>query len=200
MRCPGRVACARTQCVPANMASARVHLRRSSPCRGVLASATVGRPPGGRGGERLVTALLQLRDAIEDGGHFYLFSILVGPHLVGLAGQGHPLPAVRPVDTGVPDVPRVWSSRWWTSPSISFRDVLSRIVRQSPTEVLVVINGPRNRDLEGVCVEFPLVQWEWTAVAGKRNALRVGIEKLAVTWLCSSTATPCGPRERSESS
>ena len=59
-----------------------------------------------------------------------------------------------------------------------FRDVLSRIVRQSPTEVLVVINGPRNDELEGVCDEFPLVQWEWTPVAGKRNALRVGIAKV----------------------
>ena len=45
---------------------------------------------------------------------------------------------------------------------------------QNPTEVLVVINGPRNRDLEAVCAEFPLVEWEWTPVAGKRNALRVG--------------------------
>ena len=59
-----------------------------------------------------------------------------------------------------------------------FRDVLSRIVQQDPTEVLVVINGPRNPELEAVCAEFPLVHWEWTAIAGKRNALRVGIEKV----------------------
>ena len=26
--------------------------------------------------------------------------------------------------------------------------------------------------------EFPLVQWEWTPIAGKRNALRVGIERV----------------------
>ena len=42
-----------------------------------MASPTVGRPPGGRAGGRLVTAFLQLRDAIEDGGHLYLFSLLV---------------------------------------------------------------------------------------------------------------------------
>jgi hyaluronan synthase len=60
-----------------------------------------------------------------------------------------------------------------------FRDVLARIVRQNPTEVLVVINGPRNLDLEAVCADFPLVNWEWTPVAGKRNALRVGVEKVS---------------------
>lgn len=53
-----------------------------------------------------------------------------------------------------------------------FRDVLARIVQQRPTEVLVVINGPRNPDLEAVCSDFPLVQWEWTPVAGKRNAFK----------------------------
>ncbi len=125
----------------------------------------------------MITAFLQLRDAIEDGGHFYLFSLLVA--LIWVVW-----------------LVKVWLSRRyvpWTEtyrttssvvipvvdePIALFRDVLSRIVRQSPTEVLVVINGPRNHELEGVCDEFPLVQWEWTPVAGKRNALRVGIAKV----------------------
>ncbi len=125
----------------------------------------------------MVTALLQLRDALEDGGHFYLFSSLVAliwvVWFVKVALSRHYTP---------------WANDYHTTSSVVipvvdepvelFRDVLSRIVRQSPTEVLVVINGPRNHDLEAVCADFPLVQSEWTPVAGKRNALRVGIEKV----------------------
>jgi hyaluronan synthase len=57
-----------------------------------------------------------------------------------------------------------------------FREVLRRISEQSPTEIIVVINGPRNAGLEAVCDEFAGVRRTWTPVAGKRNALRVGIE------------------------
>ena len=82
-----------------------------------------------------------------------------------------------------------------------FRDVLSRIVQQTPTEVLVVINGPRNQELEAVCAEFPLVNWEWTSVAGKRNApagrYREG-ESERSSYL--SIATHCGQRGHSLSS
>ena len=55
-----------------------------------------------------------------------------------------------------------------------FREVLQRIVEQHPTEVTVVINGPRNRDLEKVCADVG-VRWCWTDVPGKRNALRIGV-------------------------
>jgi hyaluronan synthase len=126
----------------------------------------------------LVTALLELRDAIEDGGHLYLFSILVAliwtVWLVKVVLSRRYAP---------------WTDEYRTTSSVVipvvdepvdlFRDVLTRIVRQNPTEVLVVINGPRNPDLEAVCAEFPLVQWEWTPVAGKRNALRVGILRIS---------------------
>jgi hyaluronan synthase len=57
-----------------------------------------------------------------------------------------------------------------------FRGVLRRIVAQDPTEVIVVINGPRNQVLETVCDEFPGVSWQWTEQAGKRNAVRIGVE------------------------
>jgi hyaluronan synthase len=59
-------------------------------------------------------------------------------------------------------------------PEELFRSVLSRIVAQRPTEVIVVINGPRNREIEKVCANLG-VRWAWTETAGKRNALRVGI-------------------------
>lgn len=58
-----------------------------------------------------------------------------------------------------------------------FRDVLRRIVSQDPTEVIVVINGPRNLALEGVCAEFaPAVRWTHTPIAAKRNAVKIGTE------------------------
>lgn len=125
----------------------------------------------------MVTALLQLRDAIEDGGHFYLFSILVAliwvVWLVKVVLSRHYVPWTEEHRTTSSVVIPVVDE-----PADLFRDVLSRIVAQNPTEVLVVINGPRNADLEEVCADFPLVQWEWTPVAGKRNALRVGVEKV----------------------
>jgi hyaluronan synthase len=62
-------------------------------------------------------------------------------------------------------------------PEDLFRDVLRRIVRQEPTEIHVVINGPRNERLEQICDEFDGVQWCWTEVAGKRNAVKVGVER-----------------------
>ena len=59
-----------------------------------------------------------------------------------------------------------------------FRSVLPTIVAPEPTQVIVVINGSRNPDLELVCAEFaPEVEWTWTDVAGKRNAVRIGVER-----------------------
>jgi hyaluronan synthase len=125
----------------------------------------------------MVTTILQLREAFEDGGHFYLFSLLVG--LIWLLWA---------VKVALSRRYTPWSDDYRTTSSVVipvvdepaelFRDVLARITEQSPTEVLVVINGPRNAELESVCSEFPLVDWEWTPVAGKRNALRVGVEKV----------------------
>ena len=59
-------------------------------------------------------------------------------------------------------------------PEDLFREVLGRIVEQRPTEIIVVINGPRNPVLEKVCADIG-VQWHWTGIAGKRNAVRLGV-------------------------
>lgn len=59
-------------------------------------------------------------------------------------------------------------------PEELFRSVLSGIVQQRPTEVVVVINGPRNPTLEQVCREVG-VRWCWTDIPGKRNALQIGV-------------------------
>ncbi len=80
---------------------------------------------------------------------------------------------------------RPWTRRWDTTTSVVvpvvdeavelFRYVLARIVAQQPTEVIVVINGPRNRALEHVCERLG-VWWYWTETPGKRNAVRIGVE------------------------
>jgi hyaluronan synthase len=57
-----------------------------------------------------------------------------------------------------------------------FRDVLERIARQKPDEVIVVINGPRNEPMEELCEEIG-VGWCWTETPGKRNAVRIGVEQ-----------------------
>ncbi len=62
-------------------------------------------------------------------------------------------------------------------PEELFDEVIGRIVRQSPLQVIVIINGPRNIKLENVCKKYPLVSVIWTTEAGKRNALKLGLEK-----------------------
>jgi hyaluronan synthase len=61
-------------------------------------------------------------------------------------------------------------------PASLFREVLARINRQQPHEVIVVINGPRNEALERVCNEAG-VDWVHTPKAGKRPAVRIGVER-----------------------
>lgn len=56
-----------------------------------------------------------------------------------------------------------------------FHQVLSLIIEQQPTEVIVVINGAPNPALEGVCAQFPSAKCLFTPIAGKRNALKVGV-------------------------
>jgi hyaluronan synthase len=78
-----------------------------------------------------------------------------------------------------------WKRRYETTTSVIipvvdepvdlFHDVLSRILKQSPTEIIVVINGPENPALEEVCDSLG-VWWCWTEIPGKRNALREGLE------------------------
>ena len=56
-----------------------------------------------------------------------------------------------------------------------FTEVLQRITKQQPHEVIVVINGPRNVGLEEVCFDAG-VTYRWTSTPGKRNAVRLGLE------------------------
>lgn len=56
-----------------------------------------------------------------------------------------------------------------------FRDVLARIRKQNPLQTIVVINGPRNTELELICRRFKHVTCVWTPQAGKRNAVRKGL-------------------------
>lgn len=59
-----------------------------------------------------------------------------------------------------------------------FDEVLKRVLSQQPLEVIVVINGDRNLELEEVCArQEQTVRVLWTEVRGKRNALRLGIEQ-----------------------
>jgi hyaluronan synthase len=79
---------------------------------------------------------------------------------------------------------RPWQSPYRTTTSVIipvvdepedlFRDVLQRIIEQRPTEITVVINGPRNQTLERICNDMG-VRWAWTEIPGKRNALQVGV-------------------------
>ncbi len=61
-------------------------------------------------------------------------------------------------------------------PERLFREVLRRMVSEQPDEIIVVINGARNRVLEQVCDEFsPTVRWTHSPIASKRHALSIGI-------------------------
>src|SRR5688572_17463618 len=79
---------------------------------------------------------------------------------------------------------RPWQTNFSTTTSVIipvvdepeelFAAVLDRVIAQRPTELIVVINGPRNEKLEQMCTRMG-VRWAWTEVPGKRNALRVGV-------------------------
>ncbi|MDG7815526.1 glycosyltransferase [Streptococcus pneumoniae] len=65
-----------------------------------------------------------------------------------------------------------------------FESVLNRISRHKPSEIIVVINGPKNERLVKLCHDFneklennmTPIQCYYTPVPGKRNAIRVGLE------------------------
>jgi hyaluronan synthase len=125
----------------------------------------------------LFVAILQLRHTIEGAGHLYLFTVFVGLTWliwlakVALSSRYRPWRTSYDTTTSVV-IPVV------DEPLALFRDVLRRITAQAPTQTLVVINGPRNPDLERICDEFArAVEWTWTSVAGKRNAIRIGVER-----------------------
>lgn len=120
--------------------------------------------------------LLELRQSIEAHSRLYLFSVFViltwavwGLKVI-LSRRYKPWTEPHAATTTVV-IPVV------DEPLDLFREVLQRIVFQGPTQVVVVINGPQNPQLEAVCEEFaPEVEWTWTPIAGKRNAVKVGTE------------------------
>lgn len=57
----------------------------------------------------------------------------------------------------------------------AFTDLLVRIRRQRPHEIVVVINGPRQPHLERACAAVPGVRALWTATPGKRHAIALGM-------------------------
>ena len=122
----------------------------------------------------MIVALLELRQSIHEHERLYLFTVfvmltwMVWLVKVMLSRRYRPWPEPFVTSTTVV-IPVV------DEPLDLFRDVLTLIVEQAPTQILVVINGPRNVGLEEVCGEFDAVEWRWTPVAGKRNAVRVGV-------------------------
>ncbi|SBT43655.1 glycosyltransferase family 2 protein [Micromonospora narathiwatensis] len=120
----------------------------------------------------MLAFLLQLR-AWTETGEFFLFALfMLGIWLlwilrVCLAAYYRPVDEPYEVTTSV-IIPVV------DEPEDLFRSVVGRIIEQRPTEIIVVINGPRNEVLEKICTDLG-VRWVWTDIPGKRNALKVGI-------------------------
>ena len=107
---------------------------------------------------------LQLRDTLH-GGRLYVFSILVALTWVlwaiKLRLSRRYTPWVGEHETTASVVIPVVDE-----PVGLFHEVLDHITEQTPHEVIVVINGPRNEKLEQVCDNYPGVHWMWTAVPG----------------------------------
>lgn len=120
----------------------------------------------------MLAFLLQINSWLNQG-HIFLFAIfmllvwLLWILRVTLAAQYRPWQTAHQTTTSV-IIPVV------DEPEELFRSVLQRILEQQPTEVIVVINGPRNETLEKICAEMG-VRWCWTDIPGKRNALQVGV-------------------------
>lgn len=118
---------------------------------------------------------LQVRETLH-GGRVYVFSVLVALTWALWALKCVLSRRYRP-----------WTAEYRTTASVIipvvdepvglFHEVLDLITAQRPHEVIVVINGPRNEKLERVCETYPGVQWVWTPVPGKRNAIREGLER-----------------------
>jgi hyaluronan synthase len=118
--------------------------------------------------------LLQLRETAFGHPEVFLFSIASAlvwiAWIVKVVLSRRYRPWVKPYQVGTSVIIPVVDE-----PLDLFRQVLSLIIEQQPTEVIVVINGRRNANLEGVCAEFPSVRMIWTPIAGKRNAVKVGV-------------------------
>ncbi len=127
------------------------------------------------GEDPVLVFLLQLRDSIRHGAHVYLFTVFtllvwfLWVIKMVLSSRYRPWTTPYEVSTAVV-IPVV------DEPLDLFRDVLRRIAAQHPSDVLVVINGPQNPGLAAACDQAG-IRWHHTPVAGKRNAVRVGVER-----------------------
>jgi hyaluronan synthase len=124
----------------------------------------------------MLIGLLEIRQTIQHHVHLFLFAIFVlitwvlWIIKVVLSRQYRPWENDYTTTTSVV-IPVV------DEPIDLFRDVVQRIVDQGPSQIIVVINGKRNPILEQVCDEFIGVEWMWTPIAGKRNAVMVGTQR-----------------------
>ena len=122
----------------------------------------------------MLVGLLELRQTLREHAHLYLFTIFVlftwALWIVKVVLSRRYQPWTAPYDTTTTVVIPVVDE-----PIELFRDVLRRIIEQQPSQLVVVINGKRNPVLESVCDEFgDDLEWLWTPVAGKRNAVQLG--------------------------
>ena len=107
----------------------------------------------------MLAFLLQVSAWLQ-GGQVYLFAIfmmliwLLWLVRITIARHYRPCQTVWTTTTSV-IVPVV------DEPLDLFRSVLERIVEQRPTEVIVIINGPRNEAIETLCEDIA-VRWAWT--------------------------------------
>ncbi|MCG2798127.1 MAG: glycosyltransferase family 2 protein [Cellulomonas sp.] len=120
--------------------------------------------------------ILQMRQMLTAQNELYLFAVFsaliwaLWVLKVVLSRRYRPVPAPHTTTTSVV-IPVV------DEPEDLFRDVLTRIVAQGPTETIVVINGKPNPALEAICDDFaPAVRWVHTPIPGKRNAVKIGTE------------------------
>lgn len=132
--------------------------------------------------------LLQIRHMLGGFPELYLFAVysalIWGLWLVKVLVSQRYRPYTEPHTAGTSVIIPVVDE-----PLDLFRDVLTRITEQKPDEIIVVINGARNLELEAVCAEFaPAVRWVHTPIAGKRNAVKVGTElsRFEITILVDS--------------
>lgn len=121
--------------------------------------------------------ILQMRQMLTAQNELYLFAVFsalvwaLWVLKVVLSRRYRPVTAAYATTTSVV-VPVV------DEPEDLFRDVLTRIVAQGPTETIVVINGKPNPALEAICDDFaPAVRWVHTPIPGKRNAVKIGTEQ-----------------------
>jgi hyaluronan synthase len=118
---------------------------------------------------------LQLRETLH-GGRLYVFTVLIGVTWALWCLKAWLSRRYTP-----------WTEDYETTTSVVipvvdepvglFHEVLDLITEQTPDQVIVVINGPRNEKLEKVCATYPGVDWTWTAVPGKRNAINEGLQR-----------------------